>query len=206
MGYRDKTELYKHVRNWGDLIMTNIEFLEGREPHTFYYGDTFHDSCYDDGMNRLKDDLVTLHDRYYMFTYDGQNNCYKADYRQRGYLDFACIPFSAKKVVERLLEYPLLYTFARFPDGECLYNTPDYLTLTDNNNVGELTFGKTNFTLDISKENNHILALSESLPNVHKLLSDTTEVFITFREFPTNAEHPEITTCLLDVLGKIHFN
>ncbi len=191
----DLDQYYKNVKTWDDLIQTNIDFIEGRQPYTFYYCTTFHDHAYRDGTYKIEEDLLRLHKEFGIFTENGQNSVFTPTHKQRGYLDFVCQKDQA--LVDRLLADQRIYTFVRSEntDGtsEIEHNCPDRIDLT-------LPYGAV-FSLQLWEEDNELLSLSEDIPNVYSLLEDAMFITVCMRDFPKPYERVlEATRCLLDAL------
>ena len=186
---------YKDVKTWDDLVETNIAFLEGRQPCTFYYGNTFKDDAYLDDTHRMEDDLLRLHREFGIFTYNGHSSMLEDRHRQRGFIEFVCE--KSYTLAERLLSDQRIYAFVREenPDGtsSILHNCPESINLTEPRG--------SSFNLAIWEESNELLGVSEGLDGVHALLQDAMYVFVCTREFPSHhGRHQEVTRCVLDAL------
>ena len=75
---KDTNKIYKHVSNYDDLLTTNLLFLKGEIPMTFYHMSPIYD------INMKKLEAITKHFRY--FTTEGQSSKCTSEEKQKNYL------------------------------------------------------------------------------------------------------------------------
>lgn len=120
----------KYVKNYDDLLKTNIAFLENRLPKAYYYCDSFGGEG-DESHISSRDSLINLHYKK-IFTHDGQSNfeetiedfiTYTGEHLknyttgQRGYLSFLAPEEIAQNILPHLLLDKRIYISMIFPDG-----------------------------------------------------------------------------------------
>jgi len=191
--------IYKNVKTWGDIIETNINFLEGNQKITFYYSNEFHDDFYNENLWIIENDMFRLNREFHIFTHEGQSSMISHDnIVQRGYIAFVCQKNSA--FIDRLLEDDRIYTFAReeYTDGRSriIHNCPDEIALTQPHG--------SKFKIDTyDQDDNEIISLTSKFPDIQSLFENATHVFVMMREFPIKKiKNIQVTQCVLDAFEK----
>jgi hypothetical protein len=91
----DTNKIYQNVKNYDDLIRTNLMFLEGLMPMTFYHSGPIYDT------DLIKTKEITS--KYRFFTMDGQSNFCDNYLKQRTYLS-GIIPLVNLKSLRKKLD------------------------------------------------------------------------------------------------------
>ena len=97
----DMKKIYQMVNSFEDLLQTNIQFLQGNLPMTFYHWSPI----YDQDTNGLQ--LVTEKIKY--FTINGQSNECTDEYKQKPYLTGFIPTKTLKNILPTILSSPNIY-------------------------------------------------------------------------------------------------
>lgn len=127
--YGDDTQqinqLYKTVKNYEDLLKTNVHFFEGKLPGTFYYLAPWGEgSDQNDHLSKSTRNLIKLNSKYRIFTHNGQSNYKDEDIIQRSFIDFY-IEIDKFYVLKELLDTDnRIWYVADLPGGEIISKFP----------------------------------------------------------------------------------
>ena len=105
-------DLYKEVKNWSDMINTNIDFMNGKIDRTFYHGGPLDDETLDKRNKGLFLNQCIELNKLQLFTYCSQPYRYYedeedetiCDYHQKSYVYFLCEPHIGPKLYKELLK------------------------------------------------------------------------------------------------------
>ena len=86
---KQMNEVYKTVKEYEDLLKTNVDFFKNKLPRTFYYHEPWGEgSDQNDHAIKSTRNLIELNSSYRIFTHNGQSNYHDEYTTQRSFLDF----------------------------------------------------------------------------------------------------------------------
>lgn len=121
--YKDYKEVYDSVKDYSDLLNTNIMFFKGELEETFYYGSAWGKG--EDQNNHAivaTNNLIKLTEKHRIFTVNGQSSYSDYCTKQRSYLSFYMEENTFEKLYTKLFNDKRIWVICNGP----VLNIKDY--------------------------------------------------------------------------------
>ena len=97
-------DIYEKVKDYSDLLNTNLMFFKGELSETFYYGSKWGEGeDQNDHAIVSTKNLIELTEKYRIFTVNGQSSYSDKYTKQRSYLTFYMEEYLFEKIYNRLM-------------------------------------------------------------------------------------------------------
>ena len=123
---------YKKVKDFSDLLQTNLDFFNGKMPETYYYGTSWgKGECQNNDAEVATKNLIELTKKHRIFTTNGQSNYYDKNTDQRSYLVCYMEKQTYNYVYKNLLDDPRIWAVFILTEDHKILNLCSFVNYSE---------------------------------------------------------------------------